>query len=474
MHHISASVGLLLLITALSTNRDLLAQESVEQSAFLNRWTEALESVSQRVAPSVVRIFVSRRLLPLIVGGSSNSLTREHSSGSGVIVSEDGYVVTNAHVVQNARRIQLLMTSTLDQTAPRKSILKPSGSLIPARIVGIDLETDLAVLQMEEEKLPFLQFSDSDELRQGQIVLAFDSPLGLENSVSLGVVSSVARQLQAEDPMIYIQTDAPINPGNSGGPLVDIAGRIIGINTLIFSQSGGNEGIGFAAPSNIVKHVYEEIREVGRVRRGHLGIKVQTITPILSAGLNLTRSWGVVVADGPPGGPASLEGLKTGDLILTLDRRVMENARQFEVNVYSRRPGDLVTLEVLRDSSSLEIQTPVMERPNDLERFIEMSNSEQSLVPRIGIRGVDVTAQIAQLLPSPRKLDGVLVTALSSNTASWDSGPLPGDIIHEINHREVINLSSLRSALVELKPGDPVVIQVQRQGQLMYVAFQID
>ena len=310
MHHISASVGLLLLITALSTNRDLLAQESVEQSAFLNRWTEALESVSQRVAPSVVRIFVSRRLLPLIVGGSSNSLTREHSSGSGVIVSEDGYVVTNAHVVQNARRIQLLMTSTLDQTAPRKSILKPSGRLIPARIVGIDLETDLAVLQMEEEKLPFLQFSDSDELRQGQIVLAFDSPLGLENSVSLGVVSSVARQLQAEDPMIYIQTDAPINPGNSGGPLVDIAGRIIGINTLIFSQSGGNEGIGFAAPSNIVKHVYEEIREVGRVRRGHLGIKVQTITPILSAGLNLTRSWGVVVADVPPGGPASLGGLK--------------------------------------------------------------------------------------------------------------------------------------------------------------------
>ena len=191
MHLISASVGLLLLITALSTHRDLLAQESVEQSAFLNRWTEALESVSQRVAPSVVRIFVSRRLLPLIVGGSSSSLTREHSSGSGVIVSEDGYVVTNAHVVQNARRIQLLMTSTLDQTAPRKSILKPSGSLIPASIVGIDLETDLAVLQMEEEKLPFLQFNDSDELRQGQIVLAFGSPLGLENSVSLGVVSSV-------------------------------------------------------------------------------------------------------------------------------------------------------------------------------------------------------------------------------------------------------------------------------------------
>ncbi|MEE8161153.1 MAG: trypsin-like peptidase domain-containing protein [Acidobacteriota bacterium] len=426
MHLISASVGLLLLITALSTNRALLAQEAVEQSAFLSRWTEALESVSHRVAPSVVRIFVSRHLLPLIVGGSSNSLTREHSSGSGVIVSEDGYVVTNAHVVQNARRIQLLLAATRDETGPRKSILKPSGRLIPARIVGIDRETDLAVLKIEEEKLPLLEFGDSDELRQGQIVLAFGSPLGLENSVSLGVVSSVARQLQAEDPMIYIQTDAPINPGNSGGPLVDIAGRIIGINTLIFSQSGGNEGIGFAAPSNIVKHVYEEIREVGRVRRGHLGIKVQTITPILSAGLNLTRNWGVVVADVPPGGPASLGGLKTGDLILTLDGKGMENARQLEVTVYSRRPGDLVTLEVLRDSTSLEIQTPVMERPNDLERFIEMSNSEQSLVPQIGIRGVDVTAQLASLLPSPRKLGGVLVTALSSNTASWDSGPLPG------------------------------------------------
>lgn len=474
MHLISASVGLLLLLTALSTNRGLLAQESVEQSAFLSRWTEALESVSHRVAPSVVRIFVSRHLLPLIVGNSSSSLTPEHSSGSGVIVSEDGYVVTNAHVVQNARRIQLLLAATLDETGPRESILKPSGRLIPAKIVGIDRETDLAVLKIEEEKLPFLEFGDSDELRQGQIVLAFGSPLGLENSVSLGVVSSVARQLQAEDPMIYIQTDAPINPGNSGGPLVDIAGRIIGINTLIFSQSGGNEGIGFAAPSNIVTHVYEEIREVGRVRRGHLGIKVQTITPILSAGLDLTRNWGVVVADVPPGGPASLGGLKTGDLILTLDGRVMENARQFEVNVYSRRPGDLVTLEVLRDSTSIKIQTPVMERPNDLEQFIERSNSEQSLVPQIGIRGVDVTAQNAQLLPSPRKLGGVLVTALSSDASSWNSSLLPGDIIYEVNHGEVINLSSLRSAIMELKPGDPVVIQVQRQGELMYVSFQFD
>src|SRR5437867_2002721 len=183
-------------------------------------------------------------------------------------------------------------------------------ALVPARGAP-----DLAVLKLDEKGLPFLPFGDSEALRPGELVLAFGSPLGLENSVTLGVVSAVARQVRPDDRMIYVQTDASINPGNSGGPLVDGQGRVVGINTFILSQSGGSEGIGFAAPSNIVRYVYEQIRTRGRVHRGEIGVRVQTVTPGLAAGLGLRQDWGAVVADVVPGGPAAEAGLRIGDLV---------------------------------------------------------------------------------------------------------------------------------------------------------------
>src|SRR6185503_10080895 len=175
---------------------------------------------------------------------------------------------------------------------------------LDAKIVGIDRESDLAVIRIEKTDLPHLRFGDSEELRQGQLVLAFGNPLGLANSVTMGVVSSIARQLKPDDPMIYIQTDAPINPGNSGGPLLDTEGRVVGINTFILSQSGGSEGIGFAIPSSIVHTVVEQIRKDGHVHRGQIGIRAQSITPSLAAGLGLKRDWGVFLGDVDPEGPA--------------------------------------------------------------------------------------------------------------------------------------------------------------------------
>ena len=340
--------------------------------------------------------------------------------------------------------------------------------------MGIDRETDLAVLRIAEPNLPFLEFGNSDDLRQGQMVLAFGSPLGLENSVTLGVVSAVARQLRPEDPMIYVQTDAPINPGNSGGPLVDTYGRIVGINTLILSRSGGNEGIGLAAPSNIVKHVYEEILENGRVRRGQLGISVQTITPNLYLGLGLSRSWGVMVADIQPGGSAHLSGLEIGDVIVKLDGKVIENARQLEVNVYSHRPGDRVKLEIIRGSETLNIQVGVIEREDELEKLAGLVNPEENLIDRLGILAIDINSQIAQLLPPPRKLGGVLVAARAADAPFWDEGLIPGDVIFQLNREEITGLSGLRSALKNFGTGDAIVLQVQREGRLMFVSFQLD
>ena len=230
-------------------------------------------------------------------------------------------------------------------------------------------------------------------------MLAFGSPLGLDHSVSLGVVSATARQLEPESPMIYVQTDAAINPGSSGGPLVDLRGRIVGINTLILSQTGGSEGLGFSAPSNIVRTVYEQIRQFGRVRRGDIGVRAQTVTPMLARGLALPRERGVVLADVIPGSPADRAGLRAGDMVLLLDGKPMDNGRQLQVNLYRHVVGDVVALEILRDGRAARFPVAVTER-RDLSFLSDAVDARQHMVARLGILGLDLTDQIRQMLPA--------------------------------------------------------------------------
>ena len=274
-------------------------------------------------------------------------------------MDSDGYVLTNAHVITGAAAVEVLLPALFETGSPRQSILKGRGKRFSAEIVGVDSDTDLAVLKISQKELPFLAFGDSDQVRQGQLVLAFGSPLGLENSVTMGIVSATARQLRPEDPMIYLQTDSPINPGNSGGPLVDLQGRVVGINTFILSQSGGSEGIGFAAPSNIARNVFTQLRKGGKVRRGSIDVYAQTVSPELAQGLNLANDWGVILGDVFPGGSADRAGLKEGDVILALNGKVMENARQLEVNVYRHAIGERVSLEVLRGGDKLKVDVAV-------------------------------------------------------------------------------------------------------------------
>ena len=257
------------LVSAAGLSAQTLTEKKV--SATLDELNRSLQDLSERVGPAVVQIMTTG--YGSIEGtdlSSAGLVVTQRRNGSGVILDSDGYIVTNAHVVKGARRVQVLLAVLPDERAQWRSILKPRGRMVSARIVGIDSETDLAVLKIEEKGLSSLELGDSDQLRQGQLVVAFGSPFGLGNSVTMGVVSSVARQLRPGDPMIYIQTDASIYPGNSGGPLVDTEGRVVGINTFILSQSGGSEGIGFAAPSNIVRNVFRQIRKTGRVRRGQI------------------------------------------------------------------------------------------------------------------------------------------------------------------------------------------------------------
>jgi serine protease Do len=432
---------------------------------------DSIEALVRTVDPSVVQIFTSSlTAVSGVVTDESGLVTTQRGSGSGVIVDAEGYIVTNAHVVRGASRIRVAIP-----TAPTgQSVLARRTRVVPARVIGVDEETDLAVLRVEERGLAALPFADSEELNAGQMVLAFGSPLGLQNSVSLGIVSAVARQLEPESPMVYIQTDASINPGNSGGPLVDARGRLVGINTLILSGGVATAGPGFAAPSNIVRTVFEQIRKTGRVRRGEIGVRAQTITSTLAAGLGLKRDQGAVLADVAPGSPADRAGLIVGDLVLSLDGKPIENGRQLHVNLYRRAAGEQVRLEVLRGEKPTTITVSMAERADPLSAAALLTDPRENIVPRLGILAATLDPQLAAALPLRAKA-GVVVASASASALDTENGGLqPGDVIHAINGQWIVDLPALRQSIDAAQPGTPVVLQLERRGGLMYLAFTIE
>jgi serine protease Do len=453
-----------------------LQAQTARKTDVLHELNDTLEALSAKVSRSVVQVFSTGYSFNEESNGENASLfSKQRSSGSAVIFSADGYLVTNNHVVQGAERVRVQLSYSDDLGPGHHSIVRRRGKLVPARIVGTDRESDLAVLKIDGGPYPALEFGKSDELRQGSLVLAFGNPLGLESSVTMGVVSSIARQIRADDPMIYIQTDAPINPGNSGGPLLDPDGRVVGINTFILSQSGGSEGIGFAIPSNIVKMVAEQIKEKGHVHRGEIGAYAQTITPEMSAGLSLPRDYGVILSDVFPDGPGDKAGLKVGDIVIALNDKPMENARQFDVNLYEEGKRDKAKIKILRDKEQLDFEVTVVERDDDPARFMDMVNPQESAVPDLGILGIAVDKKISELLPELRNPFGVVV-AMKSSSAKYTGGGgfQTGDVIYQVNGTVVTTVAVLRRMVADLKPGDPLVVQIERDGKLMYLTLSGD
>ena len=436
----------------------------------LHVFSQSVQQLSSVVTKSVVQILTTGFGLTTDEQKDDTAyLEAQRGIGAGVVLSSDGYIVTNAHVVKGARQIRVRLQG-LDESTAAKQKIPPR---LEAKLVGMDTLTDLAVLKIDMTGLPALQLADSDDLKQGQVVFAFGSPMGLENSVSMGVVSATARQIDPEKPDIYIQTDAPINPGNSGGPLVDIDGHVVGINTFILSESGGNEGLGFAIPSDVVRSVFDQIRTQGHVRRGQIGVYLRTITPELAEGLHLPVNAGVILEDVAPGSSADKAGLKVGEIVTSVGGKQVDDLRQFALDLYAYKVGEKVDVGVLRKGKVQNVSVTVSERTDDPERFADMVTGPDNLVNRLGILGVTINDDLRDALGDDLRIDsGVLVAARTPTAMLLGDGPQPGDVIHAVNGVSIKDLEQLKHSLRELKAGDALVLQVERNGLLTYLVLE--
>jgi serine protease Do len=442
----------------------------------LRQFSDSVDALVKQVSPSVVQVLVTgygpvegprESDTDLVIG-------RQRRMGSGVIIDSDGYIVTNAHVVDGGQRIEVVLPGPIADASPLGSLVAARGRTVEARIIGVAREVDLALLRVDVTGLPALSVANYDTLRQGDLVFAFGSPEGLRNSVTMGVVSAVARQPDPDHPMVYIQTDAPINHGNSGGPLVNVSGELVGINAFILSESGGSQGLGFAIPSAIVSVAFSQLRTYGRLHDGEIGANLQTITPDLARGLGLAQDWGVIVSDLVPEGPADRAGLRVQDIIVSIDGRPMESLPLFALSLYTRSAGDRLTLNVLRGHAQVEVDVLVAERPHNLDRLADRVDPDTCLVQQLGILGVAIDSEIEPMIPNLRIPSGVIVAARAQDPRAGDVSLLIGDILHSVNGLTVSNVQELRSALNDLKPHSPVVLQVERDGKLTFVAFELD
>jgi serine protease Do len=436
-------------------------------SAPLATFSQSLESLAGRVGPAVVQIVSTGYAHPdANERGAGSVLARQRSTGSGVILSQDGYIVTNYHVVQAARKIEVRLA--VDESGI------PHEPILLAKLVGVDRQTDLAVIKLERTGLPYLNFGELKDVHMGQVVMAFGSPLGLAGSVSMGVVSSTARQVHEDDSIAYLQTDAPINPGNSGGPLVDTNGNVVGINTFILTQSGGSEGLGFAIPSDVVQSVYRQIRKDGHVHRGQLGIVAQDITPEMVKALKLPQATGVIASDVVPGGPADQAGMKVEDIIVAVNGSAIKHARDLQSFIYGQALDNAVAMAVRRGDQTLSLTMKVIERADDPQRFADMVDPEKNVISQLGILVVELDEKTKDLLPGLRHSYGLVIAAESSDSPYSGESLHVGDVIYEVNHVPAVTIRAVTSTLAALKSGDPIVIQVERDGRLMYVTIELE
>ncbi len=448
----------------------------------LDQFSESVQALSARVAPSVVQISVTRYSSQTDSGDGRTGVVfgRQQSLGSGIIIDPSGYIVTNAHVVADAQRIRVTLVgqrdpgrNKADETINR-ALAQPFAPAMDAMLVGVFKELDLALIKIPGKGLPALPFADYEKLRQGQVVFAFGCREGLSNSVSMGVVSSVARQPDPDSPFVYIQTDASINPGDSGGPLVNTAGEVVGLDTFILTQSGGSEGIGFAIPSPLITFVAGQLRKYGHVHRQLIGVGVQTLTPTLASALSLPRTGGVIISDVKPESPAESAGVKLNDIVLSIDGRAVKNLPMFTSALLMHDRATPVKLELMRGGDTLSVDIQGKEESHDSDKMADLIDPEKNRIPRLGIIGLGIDKDTAAMFPELRGAYGVVVAAKSPGARTIHTGLEVGDVIHEINGSVVDGVEGLRTAIDKMKEGDAVALFVERDSTLLYISFEME
>ena len=425
-----------------------------------------------RVAPAVVTVRVEKKVAFEPTSGmpddpffrrffgdrlpSPENQPRQRGLGSGVIIQSDGRIVTNAHVVDGADRVRVLLTD---------------GREFDAKVIGVDKPTDLAVLHVEASGLPTLPFGDSDKPRVGDVVLAVGNPLGVGQTVTMGILSAKGRATGSGDSYEdFLQTDAPINQGNSGGALVTAQGELIGINSQILSPSGGNIGIGFSIPASMATHVVSEIVEHGEVRRSRMGVTIQPVTADIARSLNLPSVKGALVNGVEPGSPADGAGLKTGDVITKFNGQALDNGNDLRNLVAATAPGSKATVTILRDGRSQDLAVQLANARREASNAREGSG-ESSADEALGVAVEPLTPQLANRLQVPRDTDGVVVTDIDPDGRAADAGLREGDVIRQVDGKAVHSAAELRSALSG-KADRPALILVQRGGNSFFATLE--
>lgn len=433
-------------------------------------------SVVKKVAPSVVKVTTTAKVKNVVfegLPGMDNDLLQrffgpqpqrpsrgrqmpaphQEGLGSGVIVSKDGYIVTNNHVVDGADAVKVALQDGRD---------------FEAKVIGRDPKTDVAVIKIDAQDLPTLELANSENVEVGDVVLAVGNPFGIGQTVTMGIISAVGRGNMGLDYEDFLQTDAPINPGNSGGALVDTAGRLVGINTAILSRSGGNQGIGFAVPANLAHTVMTSLVADGRVTRGYLGAMIQDLTPPLAKQFQLKDNSGALVGEVKSGSPAAKAGLQAGDVVTDFNGRKVADSRHFRLRVAETRPGTTVAVKVLRDGAAKTLNVTVRELPGEPK----IVNASAASAPETGVlNGVgvgDLDSQTRAQLQAPASLQGVVITEVAADSPAAEAGLKPGDVILEINHKPV-KTAAAAVKLTESSTDKTTLLRVWSNGGSRYL-----
>jgi serine protease Do len=480
-HWISAALFIIIgLVTGLTLSSQLnlhsngIAEDariSKEAVDLLSKTSRAMAEVVAAVKPSVVNIASTK----IIKGGGTMSSPffhdpffrrffgddprfperqKEHKQsglGSGVIVDKDGYILTNNHVIKGADEIKVTLSDKRE---------------FKGKVIGTDQKTDLAVIKIDSDNLPVIRLGDSEKLQVGETVLAIGIPFGLSHTVTSGIVSATGRaNVGIADYEDFIQTDAAINPGNSGGALVNVRGELIGINTAIFSTSGGYQGIGFAIPSAMAKNVMQSLIKTGKVTRGWLGVTIQPLTPELSKQFGLEDEKGVLVGDVVEDSPAEKAGIQRGDVIVEFDGREVKDATNLRNIVAGTAPNTGVSLKLLREGKPKTVQVKIVEMSSEVQTASKTSGNHLN-----GVSVQPLTPQLRESLDIPKRITGVVIADIEDGSPA-DGILMKNDVIVEINRNRITNMNEYEKVVARITSDQNLLILIFRKGSTLYMTL---